>query len=68
MNLCRWVMLSPFHMFRNTRTENLVSFHNSFPYVRNVYVPSSDNAADLSKEICGEIDVFAHLFHFAQLS
>jgi len=55
-------------MFRNTRTENLVSFHNSFPYVRNVYVPSSDNAADLSKEICGEIDVFAHLFHFAQLS
>jgi len=73
-NLCRTVMLSPFHMFRNTHTENLVTFQNSLQYVRNIYDPSTDNAADLpswsnlKKEICEKIYVFAHLFYFVQLS
>jgi len=61
-------MLFPFHMFRNTHTESLVTFQNSLQYVRNIYDPSSDNAVDFTKEICQKIYVSAHLFHFVQPS
>jgi hypothetical protein len=74
MNLCRWVMLSPFRMFRSTHTESLVTFQNLLQYVINIYAPSCDNAVNLSscsnlkKEICEKIYVFAQSsFNFVPL-
>lgn len=70
MNLCRTVKLSPFHMFRNTHTKDLVTFQNSLQYVRNIYDSSTDNAADLSswsnlkKEICEKNSCFCTFISF----